>query len=149
MKYFSEQMFLTDVASISLVKTRGRTDDINMLVRNWSNLFSSVIEKHAPVQEFRVSDKYCPWINADLRALIKSWDKLKLPACKNKSALLMSSYRLLRNKVNSLSIKLKRQYFATRVSKFKGNMKENSKTINQLFNRRTKSTIIDFCETKI
>ena len=42
--------------------------------------------------------------STDLRALIKSWDKLKLPACKNKSALLMSSYRLLRNKVNSLSI---------------------------------------------
>ena len=63
---------------------------------NWSNLFSSVIEKHAPVQKMRVSDKFCPWVNADLRALIKSWDKLKLAASKNKSKLLMSSYRHLR-----------------------------------------------------
>ena len=91
----------------------------------------------------RVSDKYCPWINADLRALIMSRDKLKLAACKNKSALLISSYRQLRNKVNSLNAKLKRQYFATRVSKFKGNMKETWKTINLLFNRRSKSTNID------
>ena len=70
----------------------------------------------------QVSDKHCPGVNADLRALIESRDKLKLAACKNKSTLLMSSYRHLRNKVNSLNTKLKRQYFATRVYKFKGNM---------------------------
>ena len=61
----------------------------------------------------------------------------------NKSTLLMSSYRHLRNKINSLNTKLKRQYFATRVSSFKGNMKENWKTINQLFNKRCKSMNID------
>ena len=112
-------------------------------MRNWSNLFSSVIEKHAPGQTMRVSDKYCPWVNANLRALFKSRDKLKLAASKNKSTLLMRSYRNLRNKVNSLNTKLKRQYFATRVSKFKGNMKESWKTINLPFNKRSKSTNID------
>ena len=55
----------------------------------------------------------------------------------------MSSFRQLRNKVNSLNAKLKRQYFATRVSKFKGNIKETWKTINQLINKRSKSTKID------
>ena len=143
MKNFNEQMFLNDVASINWIRALGQTDDINILVRNWSSLFSSVIEKHAPVQTMRVSDKYCPWVNADLRALIKSRDKLKLAASKNKSTLLMSSYRNLRNKVNSLNTKLKWQYFATRVSKFKGNMKESWKTINLLFNKRSKSTNID------
>ena len=83
---------------------------------NWSKLFSLVTEKHAPVQNMRVSDKYCPRVNADLRALIKSRDKLKLAACKNKSKLLISSYRQLRNKINSLNAKLKRQYSAARVS---------------------------------
>ena len=91
----------------------------------------------------RVSGKYCPWVNADLRALIKSRDKLKLAASKNKSPLLMNFYRNLRNKVNSLNTKLKRQYFSTRVSRFKGNMKESWKTINLLFNKRSKSTNVD------
>ena len=133
----------SDVASIDWIRALRQTDDIDVLVSNWSNLFSSVIEKHAPVQEMRVSGKYCPWVNADLRALIKSRDKLKLAACKNKSTIVMSSYRHLRNKVNSLNTKLKRQYFATRVSKFKGNMKETWKTTNQLLNKRSKSTYID------
>ena len=61
---------------------------------------------------------------------MKTRDKLKLTASKNKSKLLMSSYRHLRNKVNILKTKLKRQYFAARVSKFKGNMKESWKVIN-------------------
>ena len=136
-------MFLIDVARIDWIRALGQNDDIDILVRHWSNLFSSVIEKHAPVQTMRVSDKYCPCVNADRRALIKSRDKLKLAASKNKSTLLMSSYRNLRNKINSLNTKLKRQYFATRVSMFKGNMKETWKTIKLLLNKRSKSTNID------
>ena len=77
MRYLNEQMFFTDVAIINWVRALGQTDDINILVNNWSNLFSSVIEKHAPFQTMRVSDKYCPWVNADLRELIKFRDKLK------------------------------------------------------------------------
>ena len=143
MKIFNEQMFLMDVASINWVKALGQTDDINVLVSNWSKLFSSVIEKHAPVQKMRVSDKYCPWVNANLRALIKSRDKLKLAACKSKSTLLISSYRQRRNKVNSLNTKLKRQYFSIRVSMFKDNMKETWRTVNVLLNKRSKSTNIE------
>ena len=60
MKNFNEQMFLNDVASINWLRALGQTDDINIVVSNWSNLFSSIIEKHAPVQKMQVSDKYCP-----------------------------------------------------------------------------------------
>ena len=49
MKNLNEQVFLNDVASINWIRALGQTDDINMLVRNWSSLLSSVIEKHAPV----------------------------------------------------------------------------------------------------
>ena len=82
MKNFDEQMLLTDVASIDWIRALGQTDDTDILVSNRSNLFSSVIEKYAPVQEMRVSDKYCPWVNADLRTLLKSKDKLKQATCK-------------------------------------------------------------------
>ena len=48
-----------------------------------------------------------------------------------------------KNKVNSLNTKIKRWYFATRISKCKGNMQETWNTRNQLFNKRSKSTNID------
>ena len=44
-------------ASIKWVKAFGQTDEVNVLVRNWSKLFSSVIEKHALCQKMLVSNK--------------------------------------------------------------------------------------------
>ena len=70
-------------------------------------------------------------------------DRLKKAACKSKSPILMNSYRQARNKVNSLNIQLKKQYFSTKFSECKGNMRDSWKTINELLNKRSKSCNID------
>ena len=64
-------------------------------------------------------------------------------AIKSGSPLLLASYRNVRNKVNRLNIDLKRQYFTTKIQSPQGNMKETWKTLNQLMNKRPKSTNID------
>jgi len=46
----------------------------------------------------------------------------------------------------SINTKLKQKYFASRVSKFKGNFKETWKTIYQLFDKRSKSTNTDLLQ---
>ena len=68
------------------------TDDINLLVNYWSEMFSLIIEKHTPLTEMRVSEKYCPWINEDLRDLMRTRDKPKKSAVKGKSPILMDYY---------------------------------------------------------
>ena len=70
-------------------------------------------------------------------------DRLKKAALKNKSSILMDSYRQIRNRVNSLNIQLKKQYFSTKLSECRGNMKESWKAINELPNKRSKSCNID------
>ncbi len=120
-----------------------QTDDIDIIVKNWSNLFSSIIDKHAPLTEIRVSEKYCPWINKDLKDLMHTRDKLKKAASKRKSQCLMDSYRQVRNKVNSLNNQLKKQYFTDRISINQGNMKESWKAVNELLNKRSKSSNIN------
>jgi len=82
MKHFNEEAFLTDVAGICWEQMLLETDDINVLVNDWSNLFSIIIDRHAPLIEMRVSEKYCPWINKDLKNLTKTRDKLKKRAVK-------------------------------------------------------------------
>ena len=119
------------------------TDDINLLVNYWSEIFSFIIEKHAPLTEMRVSEKYCPWINKDLRDLMRARDKLKKSAVKGKSPILMDSYRQIRNKVNALNVQWKKQHYNNRIAACKGNMKESWKTINELVNKRSKSSNID------
>ena len=143
MKNFNEEAFLADVSGICWEQMLNETDDINLLVNYWSEMFSLIIEKHAPLSEMRVSEKYCPWINKDLRDLMRTRDKLKKSAVKGKSPILMDSYRQIRNKVKALNGQLKKQHYTNRISACKGNMKESWKTINELLNKRSKSSSID------
>ena len=61
-----------------------KTHNGNKLVEEWSPLFSAMIEKYAPIREMRVSDRNCPWLNSDLKALLKPKDKLKTADVKHK-----------------------------------------------------------------
>ena len=143
MKNFDKDAFLADVADICWEQGLNETDDVNVLVTQWSTLFSLIIDKHAPTKTLRVSERYCPWVNDDLKKLIRGRDKLKKAALKSKSQLLMSSYRHIRNKINKQNSELKRQYFSERLVQAKGNMKESWKIIKQVINKRSKSTNID------
>ena len=91
----------------------------------------------------RVSKKYCSWINKDLRDLMRTRDKLKKSAVKGKSPILMDSYRQIRNNFNALNIQLKKQQYTNRIAACKGNMKESWETINELLNKRSKSSSIN------
>ena len=79
------------------------TDSIDVLVKNWSNLFSLIIESHAPMTSMRVSEKYCPWVENDLKKQMQTRDKLKKAATKRISPFLMDSCRQVRKKVNVLN----------------------------------------------
>ena len=143
MKNFDKEAFLADVSGICWEQMFSETDDINALVNYWSSLFSLIIDKHAPITEMRVSEKYCPWIDKDLKALMQTRDKLKKAASKRKSQFLMDSYRQVRNKVNAMNSHLKKQYYTDKISSCQGNMKESWKTINELLNKRSKSSNIE------
>ena len=129
MKNLNQESFLADLSGIFWEQMLTETDDIDVLVSSWSNLFSLIIEKHAPMTVMRVSEKYCPWIDKDLKKLMQTRDKLKKAAAKRKSQFLMDSYRQVRNKVNVLKIQLKKQYYTNKISACQGNMKESWKTI--------------------
>ena len=77
MKNFNEEAFLADVCGIYWEQILTETDDINLLVNFWCEMFSLIIGKHAPLIEMRVSENYCPWIDKYLRDLMHIRDKLK------------------------------------------------------------------------
>ena len=148
MKNFDETAFLADVSRINWDGVVSRPVDINVLVDDWSNLFSMIIDKHAPIKSMRVCEKYCPWINKDLKGLMRKRDKLKKAVVKHNFSSLMESYRKIRNRVNQLNINLKRQYFSDKIIQFQGNMEESWRTIKHLLNKRSKSTNIDLISEK-
>ena len=85
--------------------------DVNEAVKNWSTLLSLIIEKHAPMKTMKVSDKLTPWLTTEFKKLARTRDKLKAVTVKSKSTILMESYKQVRNKVNNLNKKLKKEYF--------------------------------------
>ena len=143
MKNFDKEAFLADVSGICWEQMFSETDNINALVNHWSSLFSLIIDKHAPITEMRVSEKYCPWIDKDLRALMQTRDKLKKAASKRESQFLMDSYGQVRNKVNTINTQLKKQYYTDKILSCQGDMKESWKTIYELLNKRSKSSNIE------
>ena len=96
MKNFNEEAFPADVSGMCWEQMLTGTDDRDVLVSNWSNLLSLIIEKHAPMTVMRVSEKYCPWTDKDLKKLMQTRDKLKNAVAKVKSQFLMDSYRQVR-----------------------------------------------------
>ena len=69
MKTFSFDAFLADVSGMPWEQMFTETDDI-VLVNHWPTLFSQSIDKRAPICEMHVSEKFCPWINKDLKGLL-------------------------------------------------------------------------------
>ena len=143
MKKFKELEFLSDVGGIAWEQMLTKTDDIDALVDHWTGIFSFTIDKHAPICEICVSEKYCPWIDKEHKGLMRIRDKLKKSAVKSKSSLIMDLYRQVRNKVSALNIRRKKEYYNNKISACKGNVKESWKTINELLNKRSKSSSID------
>ena len=47
MKNFDELAFLSDVSGICWEGMLNETDDVNVLVNRWTNLFSLIVNKHA------------------------------------------------------------------------------------------------------
>ena len=77
-------------------------ETLDQKIDKFIEALSLLIERHAPLQQQRVSHKYCLWLSSDFYQLGKTRDKLKKAAIKSKSNYLMTLYRHVRNKVNSL-----------------------------------------------
>ena len=101
------------------------------------------------MQTIKVSDKLTPWLTNDFRNLACSRDKLKISAVRNKSPILMNSYKYVRNKVNNLGNQLKWDYFINKSARCKGNLKDSWKTINVLLNKRSKTTNVNCIDVEV
>ena len=142
MKDFDQTKFVTDLLEVDWRGIVRNTDDIDVVVNNWTSTFSLILEKHAPIRNRRVSEKFCPWLTNDFKEMCKARDRLKKQAIRSKSESLMQSYRQLRNQVNKLNGELKREYFTHKIASCEGDLKKTWQTINNVLNKKSKTTNI-------
>ena len=127
MKNFDKDLFLSDLASVDWSAIVYNSDDVDSAVCQCSRTLSDIIEKHAPLRERRVTERFSPWITPEPKQLLRARDKLKIKAVKVKSQLLMNAYKQMRCKANNLNRKLKREHFSSKIELHKGNIKETWK----------------------
>ena len=77
LKNFNSADFINDLLSKDWNGIVNNNDDVNLIVEQWTSSFSLILEKHAPLRERRVSEKFCPWLTKDLKLMSAARDKLK------------------------------------------------------------------------
>ena len=135
LKNFTSADFINDILSIDWNGIVSNNDDVNLIVEHWTSSFLLILEKHAPLREKRVSEKFCPWLTKDLKLMSVARDKLKKQAVRSNSEILMQAHRQMRNKVSKLNTESKRKYFSNKIASHKGDLKNTRKTINLVLNK--------------
>ena len=66
LKYYNKEAFRKDLANAdweSIIKV----PDVNIMYAEWEKLFINILDKHAPIRQRKVRNKYSPHINAELK----------------------------------------------------------------------------------
>ena len=67
---------MKDLSNVDWKKIVTSTDDISLIVEQWSNMFSIILERHAPMRNRRVSEKFFPWLTKEFKLMCRSRDGL-------------------------------------------------------------------------
>ena len=62
LKHFDQAEFINDLLQVDWKGITLNGDDSNIIVEQWTKMFSLILEKHTPVRNRRVSENLCPWL---------------------------------------------------------------------------------------
>ena len=75
-------------------------NDIDNQVTILENIYSDIIEKHAPFRTFRVTKPPAPWMTNKIKQLMDARDKVKNKFNKDRNPVTFETYKVLKNQVN-------------------------------------------------
>jgi len=109
----------------------------------WNNIFSSVIDRHAPIRTKRVGTFKSPWITQQLKQRMHERNVLKLKAIRSNDP---SDWRALKkccNAVNNEVKLVKEMYYRNAFQENEGNSRKTWGIINKLTSRKSKNLHIN------
>ena len=104
----------------------------------------TVLDKHAPVRERRVTNKTSvAWITRNIRNKMFERDRLKRKEISTDLSEDWSQYKHYRNSVNIAMREAKKVYYKSKFDKHQNNPKQAWRTINEILGRKKKDTMIN------
>ncbi|CAB3998829.1 RNA-directed DNA polymerase from transposon BS [Paramuricea clavata] len=141
---FVENDFIRDVSQLpwEMVYQFG---DPNLCWQVWKSLLLDALNRHAPLRHKRIRNNPVPWINPQIKELMRKRDYHKKKAIKYDSESQWELYNTLRNEVNINMRKAKSKYFCDKIqaSSQMGDSKSSWAWINSLLGRKHKNANIN------
>ena len=161
MKNFNEDDFITDLHNSLVENIDLSENNTDILFNSLDNIFSSVVNSHAPLREKTKSElkkSLTPWITNGIINSIKHKSKLRLQSIKYKTQENILAYNQYRNLTNRIIVKAKRKYYSEKLNKAMdtsrttwaiineviGKKKNKNKRIPKLISQTDGSTITNF-----
>lgn len=99
-KYYDGQQFAADLEQIPWDEVASAEDASEMLDR-FNNKFIDVLDAHAPVKTIRIKHRCCPFVDAEIRDLMRNRNILLKRARQTRMLVDWEEYRLSRDRVKS------------------------------------------------
>ena len=119
------------------------TDNANEMWLLWKNLYTDILNKHAPIINIRLKGSTLSYMTNDLKSMIRQRDYLKAKAVKTGSNYLYQTFRQIRSRVYSLLKRLRKDYYAKKLDETKGDMKKTWKILKNAMNQDIKANSIE------
>ena len=94
--------FLDDLRMAHFDEIKNYTDNANEMWLLWKNLYTDVLNKHAPIINIRLKGSTLPYMTKDPKNMIRQHDYLKAKAVKTGSNYLYQAFRQIRSRMFSL-----------------------------------------------
>ena len=138
MRNFNENSFLLDVSNICWNHIL-ESDDPNAALESFNNKFLRVIDTHAPMRKQTVRKVNCPWVDSELRDLIKQREDAKKQAVITGYESDWQVYRKLRNHIVTINKKKKRLYYENKINAVGNDKKKMWSVVNDMLGRQQSS----------
>ena len=114
----------------------------NLAWHKWKETFLEIADKHPPLRLRKVKNEYTPWLIKEIKTMSYHRNYLKKKAVSLKSPAYHIAYKKCGNEVNRRIKDAKTNYYKTSL-KNSTSSKDSRKIINQLLNKKSKSTSIN------
>ena len=111
------------------------SEDVDLNWNHWKRIFTGILDYHAPVVRCRVRKDALPWIDKDIRKLMRRRNRLRKLACASGDSGMWESYRCLCNKVTAALRAGKRRYFLSLCCNTAKSTKNTWRELNKLLGR--------------
>ena len=129
-KKFDLNEFHADIKTIPFdVIKKQRVNDANKLWLTWKAFFLTILNKHAPLITIKTTANRLPYVNADLRRLIRQREYLRGKANRTGSKILRQAFNQMRLRANHELYKARKDYYTSQIEKHKDSLKDTWKII--------------------